>query len=424
MTPRTAYFDGLRGWAALAVVLYHFDAGLRPPFLHPPDTDGIGSGGASAWALLRLVFGFVADGELAVAIFFILSGIVLSSAVASQLKRSVDASHVRPTFLGLALKRYVRLGLPMVGSAVLGYGAFLFFTGADFRRLAELAELEPLNWPARMADCGPCISPTLGGALAEGIWGTYLRRPDYNHVLWTIPIEFVGSLLIFSFMLYFRSPGARRFAASFAFLAGAGSYFSEFFLGMLLFELSPALHRYIRSGERKRWLADASGLFLIALGLTGLAWPAVFPALEGAIADGLRSLSFIPWAGSPAFVRAALVTTGCFLSPSAQCLLSGSLSVFLGRVSFSLYLIHAAILRIVVFPLFIRFVGAGADPNLVTLALVLLTTPIMLGLAAFYFGCVERPSIALAGNLGRTVDRNLNRVLKMSLSWYRTLARN
>lgn len=83
--------DGIRGWAALSVVLFHFfpeTFGVIFPFLHNP------------------IFGFMSDGGLAVFVFFILSGDALSL---SFFKTKDDKVITK-----IILARYFRLTFPIV----------------------------------------------------------------------------------------------------------------------------------------------------------------------------------------------------------------------------------------------------------------------------------------------------------------------
>jgi hypothetical protein len=87
--------DGVRGWAALSVVLFHifweiFGA-LVPAFRNPAT-------------------GFLFDGQLAVCVFFVLSGEALS---ASFFAGKGDASTIR-----LAIKRYPRLATPILAASL------------------------------------------------------------------------------------------------------------------------------------------------------------------------------------------------------------------------------------------------------------------------------------------------------------------
>ena len=101
---RLEHLDGLRGWAALVVVIFHFRTNLGIPLL-AHSGDPVAS--ASAWASAALFF--LQDGSLAVAIFFILSGIVLATAVDGAASRAhlqtglSGSPSLPPSFLGLVV---------------------------------------------------------------------------------------------------------------------------------------------------------------------------------------------------------------------------------------------------------------------------------------------------------------------------------
>lgn len=83
---RLEALDGLRGYAALAVVPYHMITGIRPdtiPFL--VSTPLLKMGADDPWITKLAITIF--NGESAVLLFFALSGFVLARSVAEELKR-------------------------------------------------------------------------------------------------------------------------------------------------------------------------------------------------------------------------------------------------------------------------------------------------------------------------------------------------
>ena len=89
---KVQYLEGLRGIAAMQVVLLHFVTGFLP------DT------AEHAWPPLRVLF----DGHTAVYVFFLISGTVLTP------------SFARPgAFVGKMAKRVVRLGIPVAAAAAI-----------------------------------------------------------------------------------------------------------------------------------------------------------------------------------------------------------------------------------------------------------------------------------------------------------------
>lgn len=102
-TSRINALDGLRGWAAVTVVVYHVvweTFGSVLPVIHNP------------------LFAVFMNRSLAVALFFILSGEALSVAYF----QSRDEKLV----VGSVLKRYSRLTIPVVASSLVVFAIISF----------------------------------------------------------------------------------------------------------------------------------------------------------------------------------------------------------------------------------------------------------------------------------------------------------
>src|SRR5262245_12477206 len=94
---RLRTIDGLRGIAALGVVLYHVDSGARLSY--------------GDWTPALLTW-LLHQGSLGVDVFFVLSGFVIAY--------SVRAATYTPAFLGIfALRRFIRLDPPYWASIAL-----------------------------------------------------------------------------------------------------------------------------------------------------------------------------------------------------------------------------------------------------------------------------------------------------------------
>ena len=119
MTPpanggRYAYLDGLRGVAALTVVLCHFVLAFQPALLSGKAGQGAAAAGTGL-AQTPLVLFWSPD--CAVHVFFVLSGFVLSSAMAGQ-----PAGRQLARLGALLVRRWVRLAGPILGSSLLAWG--------------------------------------------------------------------------------------------------------------------------------------------------------------------------------------------------------------------------------------------------------------------------------------------------------------
>ncbi len=326
---RIHYLDGLRGWAALFVLFHHLLLAFAP--------DGQESTLHASPLLAPL--GFLTDGPLAVAIFFILSGIVLTAAVTHAQMRGRDLG------LGsLLLKRWLRLGIPIFAAALLVLA--LFTVGLD-RSIA-------IGWASESSFMRsffpPGYDPTLLLVLKESFMSAFLGpTPPHDPVLWTIRIEFAGSVLVFLLALLLPA-GRLRLAAALVIgvalallppdwpapmpLGWIGNYCALFALGVALFELLRLDLQ--RSASRNTEWRDALGFTLLALGLV------LYPLFGLRVYDMAATPPVIgdhPILGGSQ-LRAALVVMGVLLSPTLQRFLSSATSDFLGRVSFGLYLLH------------------------------------------------------------------------------------
>jgi len=169
------FLDGLRGWAAFVVLLHHtlfyLLARINPLFADH-------------------VFRFITNGRLAVFVFFILSGFVLSVRfIREPEKKSLAAA---------ATSRYFRLAIPVAGASFVAY--ILMRTGLMYNIPAAAVSLETggLNtWLASFYD----FAPSLHSLLSFSFYTTLLSFDGavhtYNSNLWTMPYEFAGSMLIY-----------------------------------------------------------------------------------------------------------------------------------------------------------------------------------------------------------------------------------
>jgi peptidoglycan/LPS O-acetylase OafA/YrhL len=176
---RVLQLEGLRGLAAVTVVVWHFLWAFAPWEL----------GTVAGWpsqGLAGNVAAALMDGPAAVAVFFVLSGFVIPL----RFFRSGQSRAV----IEAAAKRWPRLAGLSVLAVLFAYGLFHFglfhyreagdLTGSDW--LASYGGGEPGGMPA----------PSLTGALREGLVGAFLDKSDaYDPVLWTMRHELFGSFL-------------------------------------------------------------------------------------------------------------------------------------------------------------------------------------------------------------------------------------
>ncbi|HCO2569985.1 TPA: acyltransferase, partial [Escherichia coli] len=169
-------FDGIRGVAAMAVVLSHSFL-MFIPSVHS------GSMFDSKWQenLFNSPFTFFYKGGSAVSLFFVLSGLVLSL---SCQKNNNEIRYIQAS----ALKRYIRLGVPVAASVIICYFIMLlgFFPDKD-SPAASMPLMTAFSFD------GNIVSAIWDASFGAMLFGNI----KYNYVLWTISIEFFGSILVY-----------------------------------------------------------------------------------------------------------------------------------------------------------------------------------------------------------------------------------
>lgn len=310
-TERLHQLDGLRGVAALVVVVFHGLAAFAPaltPDLH-----------ADPHWIADVPLAVAFNGPFAVMVFFVLSGFVVSTAVT----RRSD-----PVMLTISL-RYLRLTLPALASILLAWALLQIFP-------TSAAGLHAANGARWLIHIHNGDIPSLIAALQHGVYGIYRwGASDFNNVLWTMRPELAGSVGIY--LIYAMLPHRYRSAAlvvtlPLILLVGSPLYYCAFSLGALLQEA--------RSAGR---LPRISPAFFFGLGLVlgshgaGFAERHGFDVLPVLLQPGNKE-------GVLYALAAAFVVYGCLTSRRVSRLLSSPSCLFLGRISFGLYLVHVPLL--------------------------------------------------------------------------------
>ncbi len=414
MKSRFSSLDGLRGIAALVVVLHHgaisHDYALYSGLAADSRFDG-------DLALSGMPFLLVAAGDFAVSLFLVLSGFVLAH---SYLHSTLGT-------VGAVVKRYARLTIPIAATSLLSLATAVAtpgfaLPGADGagRSAADL-----------VAALRTCLLEAFYGSTVGGI-----HEPSYNGVLWTIPIEFQGSLLLIALFAASRFAAARAaakpervvdFAGAGALLLLLATWHSRFGLfgaGATLYWLFGP-HR-----PRRRDVATWAGKAILVFALFLGTMPHSPQRIE--VYDALvRLIGFSPESATtqtlvhplaslfgwkdPLFYR--LTPIGLWHSIGAVLLLFGTLRdvawrrllerpfcLWLGEVSFPLYLVHSTVYRVVGLPLHGVLISAGFGYG--TSSFVAITGFVAASLVAAHLlaRTVEEAAVRWADRLGRTVD--------------------
>jgi peptidoglycan/LPS O-acetylase OafA/YrhL len=341
----------MRGWAALSVLFFHVfweSFGATFPEFRSP------------------IFNFIFHGKLAVYVFFILSG----DALISPYLKSKDIGIIQQT----ALKRYIRLTVPILLSCMLSYSVMQL----NLNHNVEAARiLHREDWLGMFMQFDASLPDLLSQSL-YGVYFNFSKYDSYNPFLWTMSLEMLGSLMVFIFALQVNT--LRKPALTAAAIAGllvlAKSYYALFFVGIsfALLRSSGFFERLKASG-----VCVAASWLLIALVVYSCFRSASIDS-DGHRTNLLRSIALVLAIHCNAWVIAAL---------------SSRLSRFLGRVSFPLYLVHFSILTSLTSYLVIRVSQDGQLDTAHALGIGLFTIAVCL-LAADLFSRAETRLLKLA----------------------------
>ena len=189
----TSFLDGLRGLAAVFVVIQRY-VGTFDGNIHE---HGFGQDGKYYYiASLPFIRVFFSGGSAAVAIFFVLSGFVLSRRPL-RLLRDGDRNACGTGLLSAVVRRPIRLYLPCLG--VTFAGAVLLH--APGRVLREVSWPEPES--SLFAEAANWVIESLRFLNPFRTHSSNQAWYPYSIVLWTIPIELKGSILIYSLSAIF-----------------------------------------------------------------------------------------------------------------------------------------------------------------------------------------------------------------------------
>lgn len=162
---RMLYFDGLRGLMALIVAYGHF-FGQTKLFMLDNYKESIPSTITKFYTLTETTpFIFSINGNFATTVFFILSGCVL-----------LNAFKANETFIGALIRRFLRLGIPVFLSCLVGYLMLRYGLRDDYTGVYSLNDV-----------------------IKQGILTLYTS--DFytrflNPVIWSMSTEFIGSVIL------------------------------------------------------------------------------------------------------------------------------------------------------------------------------------------------------------------------------------
>jgi peptidoglycan/LPS O-acetylase OafA/YrhL len=360
------YLEGLRGIAAVQVVLLHFVTGFLP------------STAEHAVPPLPVLW----DGHTAVYVFFLISGAVLTPSFArgGWWPRQVA-------------KRLVRLGLPIAAAGVIALALLALMPDAH----VAAARLTGSGWLAMDSNAATTLSHLLREITLDSLVLGYREYtlfapmashlPLLEHALnapsWSLHLELYGSLLLLGLVLLRACSTTAHLVA----VAMCAVLFGTH--PMFLFVLG---HLCASLPEKPPRPLIGAALIILGLAMSGFKNWAFLETIRVAIAS-------VSPASAPNLYQfqsqmaAIALFAGVLLSPMAQWALSSCQR--LGQLSFSIYLLHFPILFTLVCAGFIPITAFAPEPVAVAITFIVFAAIVWLAADGFE-RWVDRPSVLLS----------------------------
>ncbi|KAJ9610991.1 hypothetical protein H2204_015297 [Knufia peltigerae] len=378
----TSYLDALRGYAALIVVFFH---------IFP--TPDIESGGWRRQPFLNLLD----SGKGMVIIFFIISGYALGYRLLI-LTRQGDTDGLLNALSSSAFRRWFRLYLSSAAACILAF---------PFVRMGWFNGLHGLYKPR-------LIDQIIDFTIKTGAFMNPFGAPstnEYLYQLWTIPIEYRGSMVLFLFILATCKLSTRgRMAITWIMILACYvwevHFQAEFLAGFFIADLSMS-RRPERVDRRPSALGQRAdvgkivwpvllvvGLFLVARPKVGnqLGFLGSFPwgFLNSLVPSWYKTdAQFVFWMSPGAFMVVLAIES----YPILQTPFHWRISQYMGDLSFGLYAIHPplghTIRRHWTDPFRHRFLGDSFLAKIPGFIVVML----MIFIAADYFERIDKRAV-------------------------------
>lgn len=383
---RITWIDGLRGAASLFIVFHHFIMGYYPAAYKGAEGLPHLQKGVEA-AFSQSLPGFFVTGDLWVSVFCLISGFV----IANQVFHMKDEKQ----FSRSLLKRYPRLMLPVFALSAVVYVMLhlnLFYNGP-----ASL--LSGSEWLAEFYQ----NKTTLYDLFFSSIVDTWIVGMStlYSNAFWMLAELFAGSFMAYILAAMGRGMNKRMlyvYIGAVLLYLSTNSRLTDFALGVL------AAYIIERFGERMKAHKKAcvcAGILMLGTAFVLGAYPVGHEP-----DNAYRILNHLPDRLNPVYfyhmLAAALLIMGIWLLEPLGKALSGKPVLFLGKISYSLYLVHIPVIYSLSAWLLVRFMAGTGNYNLSAGLSFAISLPVMILLAWLFYRFIEKNCTRL---INKAVDK-------------------
>ncbi len=321
-TNRLCYLEGIRGIAAFIVLIghlknvfdYDFENRTLAYFINLTHSTFLGT-------LLNSFIVVFVDGKLAVQIFWFMSAYVISI--------KLFGKHGSTYLKSAVIKRYFRLAIPVLASVLLAFGLMKL----GFMYNHELEQFSGRHYPSLTEMYN--FKPDFLKAIKSGLWDTFFNfksSNSYNIVLWTMEPELFGSFFCFFLFAVFRKGSARYyFYVCFIIASVFFQYYwlTTFIISYILCDIDHTTNPFkkmlatLSAHLYAKWYYSVAVIFILIM------------------INGLNQHFYSAYA--KIFVSAGIVFS-VMNAESLRNFFSKKILVWLGKISFGLYLIHIPVI--------------------------------------------------------------------------------
>lgn len=361
---RLTYLEGLRGVAALMVFFCHFSYAFYYALYSTEIIEANMPGNLDAY-LSVTPLNILYNGKLAVQIFFILCGYVISI-------RYFQTGN-KDYLVKSAVKRYLRLLVPIIFLETATF--FLMKVGAYHNEAAAVIS-KSQDWFMGFNSQNPTL-PTL---FKEIFYDAFFGKPYYyNNILWIIKYEFLGSLMVYGLLYITGKWKYRNILYVILILVSIRSFYVSIFIGMFLCDLMHQENPLIQFCKNKFILLIAT-----IIGLYFATYPAAGVNLENTIYRFL---------GNPMVIIFYVIGTTLLFwvilnSRWMQSLLNIKLFQVIGKYSFGIYMVHFPVIA-TFSAWFLLTLDGTLSYNSIMIINVVLTAAIVFPIAVLFTKYIE-----------------------------------
>jgi peptidoglycan/LPS O-acetylase OafA/YrhL len=367
---RVEYIDSIRGLAALFVLLSH-------------------TGGAFAWPdsfaktqslpFVEILF----DGKAAVAMFFVLSGFVLSRPYVYSEAAAPQRKIFLPTFY---LRRFTRIWLPWF----FAFGVSIFARKYCFQ--PSVSQPPASQWLNQFWHAPLTVSDFFRQCL-------FMLHDSSRQLLtqdWSLGVELKGSLMIPLFLMLAtvkRLPWLTGLALLLCLCVPTGHYYVSFILGVLIAQHGHRLLTYLNG---------RNAVVRIGMLLAGLVFYQAYTCAVRCFGEAPYVVKY-GWLATA--LGCALILLSALNSSRLQAILNHKPVVFLGKISYSVYLLQFIVILCLLPPALTLMNRCGLSQPVVLYAMTLLVSVGgTMALATLSYRCIELPAIQLGHSLTKAIQ--------------------